>query len=250
MPKKYTVVIIDDEALGRQVIKTYLADFPDFEIKAECGDGFEGLKAIQEFKPDIVFLDIQMPKINGFEMLEVLDNPPAIVFSTAYEEYALKAFEASAADYLLKPYSKARFAEALNRALLFVKERGAQKQVLSALVQHRQQQIETLERIVVKAGSSILIIPTGTVLYLEAQDDYVMLHTKDGKFLKQQTMKFFEQHLDTREFVRIHRSYIVRVSMIKEIQPLSKDAHRVLLKNGQTLPVSRRGLTKLKQLLN
>jgi two-component system LytT family response regulator len=205
------------------------------------------VKAIQEKNPDLVFLDIQMPKLSGFEMLELLENPPVIIFVTAYDQYALKAFEASAADYLLKPFSAERFREAIDRALVFVKNREDFKSNIRQLMQHHETHSEYLERVVVKEGSKIVVIPLEKLIRLEAQDDYVMLHTKEGKLLKQKTMKYFERHLPPDEFIRIHRSHIVKISAIKQIDALSKDSYEVRLSGGESLPVSKSGYQRLKQ---
>ncbi|MFQ5651781.1 MAG: LytR/AlgR family response regulator transcription factor [bacterium] len=247
--KKITAVIIDDEGPARQVIRTYLREYADIEVKAECSNGFEGLKKINQLEPDLVFLDIQMPKITGFEMLELLENVPVLIFSTAYDQYALKAFEVSAADYLLKPYSRERFAEAISRARIFMQDRTLHQKVLTDLVAHREQQVEVLQRVVVKSGRQIHIIAVDRLLWLEAQDDYVLLHTKDGDFLKAKTMKYFEAHLDPKEFVRIHRSHLVSVAFIKQIELFGKESYRAVLKSGVVLPVSRSGHAKLKEML-
>ena len=249
MAKTFNVVIIDDEAPAREIIKNYLKEYDPITIKAECENGFEGIKAIQEFQPDIIFLDIQMPKITGFEMLELLTEKPVIVFSTAYDQYALKAFEVSAADYLLKPYSRERFDEAMNRALTLTNDKPARNKIVTGILKHQDENAEYLERIVVKTGSKISIIPVRKLYWLEAQDDYVMLHSKDGDFLKQKTMKYFESHLDAKEVVRTHRSYIVRISIIKQIELIGKESYRIILTNGQSLPVSRTGHAKLKAIL-
>ncbi len=249
MAKTLNIVIIDDEAPAREIIKNYLKEYDYITIKAECENGFEGIKAIQEFQPDIIFLDIQMPKITGFEMLELLTEKPVIVFSTAYDQYALKAFEVSAADYLLKPYSRQRFDEAMNRALTLTDDKPARNKIVTGILNHQDENAEYLERIVVKTGSKISIIPVRKLYWLEAQDDYVMLHSKDGDFLKQKTMKYFESHLDAKEFVRTHRSYIVRISIIKQIELVGKESYQIILTNGQSLPVSRTGHAKLKAIL-
>ena len=189
MKRKITVIIIDDEAPAREVIKTYLRDYPDMDIIAECDNGFTAVKKIQDLQPDLVFLDIQMPKLTGFEMLELLDEPPVIIFSTAYDQYALKAFQVNAADYLLKPYTRERFDVALRRALVFVGNKAENSAKINQIQNHLSQSIEYLERIAVKSGAQIFVIPVQKLLYLEAQDDYVMLYTKDDNYLKQQTMK-------------------------------------------------------------
>lgn len=250
MAENYEVVVIDDEAPARDVIKHHLRDHPNLTVVAECSNGFEGMKAIQKLKPDLVFLDIQMPKLNGFEMLELLDEPPVMIFCTAYDQYALKAFEVNAADYLLKPFSKERFGDAISKAMLKVRDKTTQGKIISGIVNHRDSQLECLERVVVKFGSQIYIVPVEKLLWLEAQDDYVMLYTKDEKFLKQKTMKFFEEHLDPKEFVRIHRSYIVRIALIKQIELFAKESYKVVLANGKILPLSKTGHTRLKTILN
>lgn len=249
MKKKVKTIIIDDEAPAREIIKNYLHDYPQFEMSRECSNGFEALKAINEANPDVVFLDIQMPKISGFEMLELIDDPPVIIFTTAYDEYAIKAFEVNAADYLLKPFSRERFKTAIEKALLHLKDVHRSKEVAEKLVQHREMSTEQIERIVVKSGNNIKIIPVEQILWIEAADDYVMLHTRDGKFLKHKTMSFFEKNLNPLHFVRIHRSHIVKVSAIKQIELLAKDSCQVVLISGVSLPVSKSGYQKLKNIL-
>lgn len=215
---------------------------------AECSDGFQGLKTIQELKPDLVFLDVQMPKLNGFEMLELLENPPVIIFTTAYNEYAIKAFEMNAIDYLLKPFSRERFGKSVEKALRkagSAEEAGAVKEFINKV-----SVTEKTGRIVVKTGTKIQVISVEEIQYLEAQDDYVMLYTADGKFLKQQTMKHYEASLDSNEFVRIHRSYIVNIHEVTKIELYEKDSYQVLLKNGAKLPVSKSGYSLLRKELD
>lgn len=239
------VVIIDDEFLARSMVKEYLHKHPQLELVAECGDGFEGLKAIQEYEPGLIFLDIQMPKISGFEMLELIDEPPAVIFATAFDEYAIKAFEAHAVDYLLKPFDQERFDKAVNKFLLQQKpDNSATKELLNDA------QLPTSNRrIVVKNGSKIKIIPVQEVLYLEAADDFVKIFTKEGYFLKNKTMAFFESFLPTDLFVRSHRSYIVNIQEITRIDPYEKDGHVAVLKNGAKINVSRNGYGKLRGVL-
>ncbi len=241
-------VIIEDEQLARDLIKDYLKDYPDIQLIGEYEDGFSGLKGINELKPDLVFLDIQMPKLSGFEMLEVLDHQPAIIFTTAFDQYALKAFEHNALDYLLKPFSRERFKEALDRA----KERVEQGDYSAAekLIHHHDKQEEVIHRVVVKSRSKIHVIPVEQIRYVEAQDDYVMIYSSEGKYLKHKTMKFFESRLPEEEFVRIHRSYIVRLQEITQMQLYEKDSYIVILKDGTRLPVSKSGLPKLKKVLD
>ena len=242
-------VIVEDEKLARDLVRDYLGRHTDFEIVGEYEDGFSGLKAINQLKPDLVFLDIQMPKLTGFEMLEVLEHHPAIIFTTAYDQYALKAFEHNALDYLLKPYSAERFNEALAKARERVKRGGDQKSI-KRLVEHRDQQEETIHRVVVKSRSKIHVIPVEKIIYIESQDDYVMIYTPDSRHLKQKTMKFYESHLPEEDFVRIHRGYIVRISEISQMQLYEKESYIVILKNGVKLPVSKTGLPRLKSKLD
>jgi two-component system, LytTR family, response regulator len=235
-------IIIDDEPLARMMIKEYLQAYPHIEVVEECNDGFEGLKAIQHHLPDLIFLDIQMPKINGFEMLELIDQPPQVIFTTAFEEYAIKAFDAHAADYLLKPFSKQRFDKAMQK-LQHQQMNTAQEVVETAL----QATAVPGNRIVVKDNGKIKIIPISQVQYLEAADDYVKIHTAEGVFLKKKTMQYFEDSMPSQEFIRVHRSYIVNAQLITRIDPYEKDSHLVLLTNGARLPVSKAGYVKLKE---
>jgi len=245
---KIKVVIIDDEKLGRDIVKNYLANFPEVELTAECSNGFEGIKAINELKPDLIFLDIQMPKINGFEMLEIIEEPPVIIFTTAFDQFALKAFEVNATDYLLKPFALDRFKEALSKAIKQIEKQEKYSPKAEALVKTHDEREGYLDRVVVKTNQKITIIPIDDISYLESQDDYVMIHTSQGKFLKQKTMKFFEEHLDPNEFVRIHRTSIVKLKSVKQIELFEKESYRVLLHSGEKLPVSKTGYQKLKEI--
>src|SRR5580765_1817176 len=240
------VIIIDDEPLARSIIKEYLQFHPELELVAECNDGCEGVKAIVQHQPDLIFLDIQMPKINGFEMLELIEEPPTVIFTTAFDEYAIRAFESNAVDYLLKPYSKERFDKAIQKYLLQQKpssdKTGA---VLESAAQSPVQQ----NRIVVKDGSKIKIIPVAQIHYLEAADDYVKIFTSEGSFLKKKTMSYFENSLQAFHFVRVHRSYIVNTQLITRIDAYEKDSHLLLLSTGAKLPVSKAGYAKLKEVL-
>lgn len=237
------VIVIDDEPLAVDIIKEYLKGHTDITVIATCHDGFSGFKAIQEHKPDLVFLDVQMPKINGFEMLELLEEPPAIIFTTAFDEYAVKAFDNHAIDYLLKPFSQERFDKAIQKFRQQLPEERLKvyKNLTSANVNG-----EGIKRIVVKTGNSIRIISLKDVLYIEASDDYVYFYTEGEKFIKTQTLKSLEKGLDDKFFVRIHRSYIVQVQQINKIEPYEKEGYVVMLKNGKRLPVSKTGYPKLK----
>lgn len=243
-------VIIDDEELARDIVRNYLAAYPEIEIIGECSNGFEGARTINEMKPDLVFLDIQMPKVNGFELLEIIDNQPQIVFTTAYDQYAIQAFERNAVDYLLKPFSKERFDDAIVKVKKIFSSDAKPVKDVSGLIQYNRQSEEILERIVVRNGNKINVIPCDKILYIEAQDDYVMIYTGDGKFLKQSTMKFFEQKLDPKMFVRVHRSCIVQVDKIDRIELYGRETYLVFLKNGVKLPVSKSGYDKLKVMLD
>ncbi|MEM6359748.1 MAG: LytTR family transcriptional regulator DNA-binding domain-containing protein [Bacteroidota bacterium] len=241
------VLIIDDEKLARDIIKAYLKPHTGFEIIGECQNGFEGVKMIHDEKPDVVFLDIQMPKLTGFEMLELLDEPPVIVFSTAYDEFAIKAFENNAVDYLLKPYSQDRFDSAIEKALEKLQGKVDNKETVSNLVDEHRNAIDELDRIVIRLGSKIVILDLDTIDYFEAQDDYVAIHSEEQKYLKQVRMKFLESALPQDKFIRVHRSYIVAVSRIDKIEAYSKDSYLALLKTGVKIPVSRTGYNALKE---
>ena len=236
-------IIIDDEPLARMMVKEYLQSYPHITVAEECNDGFEGIKAIQHHQPDLIFLDIQMPKINGFEMLELIDHPPQVIFTTAFEEYAIKAFDAHAADYLLKPFSKDRFDKAMQKLIL------QRVNTINAVVDMALQTATPSNRIVVKDNGKIKIIPIAQVHYLEAADDYVKIITADGCFLKKKTMQYFDDHLPPQEFIRIHRSYIINASLITRIDLHEKDSHLLLLTTGARLPVSKAGYVKLKEVL-
>ncbi len=242
-------IIIDDESLARGLIKAYLKKFDDIEVIAECGDGFQGLKSIQEHKPDMIFLDVQMPKITGFEMLELLEEPPIVIFSTAFDQYAIKAFELNATDYLLKPYAESRFSEAVEKAKTKIGTKGVAKAELETLQETRAESDESLDRIVVKTGNKIQILPLESISHFEAHDDYVAIHTELGKFLKLLRMKYLETRLPIGEFVRIHRSHIVNVKQIEKLELYEKDSYLLSLKTGIKLPVSRSGHSKLKEVL-
>ncbi|MCE1197347.1 MAG: LytTR family transcriptional regulator DNA-binding domain-containing protein [Marinilabiliales bacterium] len=247
--EKIKVIIVDDEQLARDLLRSYLSRDPRLEIIAECGNGFEGVLAIQEQKPDLVFLDIQMPKITGFEMLELLPDPPVIVFSTAYEEFAIRAFEANAVDYLLKPYPLERVQVAVEKAMKRIQSGTGSKEELEQLTQAHDETTGLLTRIVVKSGSKIRIIPVETIDYLESEDDFVMIYCKEGHFLKQKTMKFFEAHLDPKKFIRIHRSCIVNTTQLAEIQQYGKESWMLLTKQGAKLKISKSGYVALKEFL-
>lgn len=242
----YKVILIDDEPLARQLVRTFLLPYTQIEVVAECSDGFEGFKAIQELKPDLIFLDVQMPKVTGFEMLELLDNPPSVIFTTAFDEYALKAFEAHAIDYLLKPIVKERFNKAIDKWLHVAgqQKNNIPEQVLQANIYEGYQ-----HRIVVKDNGLIRIIPAQDIYYIEANDDYIKIFTKDGNYLKKSTLSHIESTFDPQQFIRVHRSYLVPVSQLVRIEPYEKESHIALLQCGAKVMVSKTGMAKLKTLL-
>lgn len=237
------LVIIDDEPLARSIIREYLSAYPGATVVAECNDGFEGIKAIAKYAPDLIFLDIQMPKLTGFEMLELVDDPPQVIFTTAFEAYAVKAFETHAVDYLLKPFSKERFDKAWQKAMAPGKSNASAGLVAASSVAGMQ------SRIVVKDGANIRIIPVAHVQYLEAADDFVKIHTAEGVFLKNKTMQFFEDALDAQMFVRSHRSFMLNVQLLVKLIPHEKENYLALLSTGEHIPVSKTGHSRLRQAL-
>jgi two-component system, LytTR family, response regulator len=244
------ILIIDDESPARDIIKHYLTEVESVEIIGECSDGFSGLKAISSMKPDLVFLDIQMPRLTGIELVEVLTEKPEIIFTTAYDQFALRAFELNAVDYLLKPFAKRRFLEAVKKAITKIQSGAGNKEPASQLLSIKPAPPTPVNRIVVRKGNAINLIPVEEIRYVEAQDDYVMIYHSSGKALKQETMKSCEDNLSRADFVRIHRSYIVKIGEIKRIEPYGKDNHVAILHSGDKLPVSRAGFKHLKEELN
>lgn len=243
----YKVILIDDEPLARQLIRALVKDQVELDIVCECSDGFEGFKAIHEHEPDLVFLDVQMPRLNGFEMLELLDTPPAVIFSTAFDQYAIKAFEANAIDYILKPVTKTRLDAAIQK---FMQQAG-KKEAGNTLQKLAEEQVYEgyQHRIVVKDNGVIRIIPDTEILHIEANDDYIKIFTKDGHFLKKSTLTRIEKSFDPTKFIRIHRSHIIPVNQLLRIEPYEKDSHIALLHSGAQIPISKSGLDKLKSVL-
>lgn len=259
-PHRLTAAIVDDEELARALLREYLASNPDIEIVAECSNGFEAVKAIAENKPDLVFLDVQMPKLDGFEVLELIGERAAVIFVTAFDEYAMRAFDQHAVDYLLKPFSLERFQKALDRARQRLGEKAgaggmpppkesAAKIAAADLARAARPPQQFLQRIVVKDGPRVHIIPVDRLDYAEAQDDYVSLHSQGKAYLKEQTISSLEAALDPARFVRIHRSVIVNVERIAKIEPYAKDSRIAVLSDGAQLPVSRAGYERLRSLL-
>lgn len=242
-------IIIEDEQPARDLVKNYLSNFTQIEVIEECSDGFSGLKAVNELKPDLIFLDIQMPKLTGFEVLELLEHKPVIIFTTAYDQYALKAFEQNATDYLLKPFSKDRFSNAIEKAFDKIKHNKTDEKEVKELVHSFEENSDLLSRIAIRNGSKINVVSVDSIYYLEADGDYVSIHTREGKYLKEKTMKYFESHLDSKQFVRIHRSFIVNVNEIIRLENYDKDNHIAILKNNDKLKVSANGYKLIREIL-
>ena len=237
------IIIIDDEAPARELIRRYLQEYRHIEIVGEADNGFTAMKIIREQNPQLIFLDVQMPKLTGFEMLELMDEPPAIIFSTAFDQYAIRAFELNAVDYLLKPFSKERFDAAMQKAMARIQSGTPAQPELQTLRTSLQ---GTLTRIAVKARQQIHVIPIDDIDYIEADGDYVKLHTAKSAYLKEKTMKYYEENLPAQQFIRIHRSYIVNVNEVSKIELYEKDSYRVHLKNGELLKASSNGYKTLK----
>ncbi len=240
---KIKVLVVDDEPLARDLIKGYLADRDDVELVGECENGLECIKFLASQTVDILFLDIQMPKIDGFEMLEVMEQHPEVIFSTAFDQYAIQAFEKNAVDYLLKPYSKERFNNAVDKAIARILTQ--QKPPAIKLPETLE---KIIERIIVRSGSKIILIPITDVYYFESNDDYVLIHSKKGRYIKDQTMKFLENNLPKKSFIRVHRGFIANINFIKSIEAYSKDSYIALMENNEKIKISPEGYRKIKYL--
>jgi two-component system LytT family response regulator len=244
-------IVVDDEELARAYLCDMLRGHPEIEVAAECANGFEAVKAIAEFAPDLLFLDIQMPKLDGFEVLELLEagprGVPAVIFVTAYDQYAMRAFDAHAVDYLLKPFSPERFERALERARQRMGEAARQTTAaeLAQLGSEARHPGERPERLVVRDGARVHVIPLERLDYAEAQDDYVALHSGGKTYLKHQTIAELEAQLDPARFVRIHRSTIVNLERVSRIEPYGKESRLAILTDGTRLAVSRTGYARL-----
>ncbi len=248
---KIRAVIVDDEELARQILREFLSLHPEIDLVAECANGFEAVKAVAEMKPDLVFLDIQMPKLDGFEVLELIGNETAVVFVTAHDNFAIRAFEVHAVDYLMKPVGASRFEAALKRAKERLESKAPSNAVSAAeLAAAARPPAQYLERIPVRDGARVFIIPVAKLDYVEAQDDYVALASDGKKHLKQQTITSLETALDPSRFLRVHRSYIVNLERVAKIEPYSKDSHVAVLSTGAQLPVSRAGYARLREFLD
>jgi len=245
--KKWKALIVDDDELARRVIREYLQSHPEIEVAAECVNGMEAVKAVAEHKPNLIFLDVQMPKLTGFDVLELIGTDVPVIFVTAYDQYAMRAFDVHAVDYLLKPIGRERFDAALQRAKTRLGEKMPSAHELAAAARPPQQ---FLERLVVKDGTRVTLIPVAKLDYVEAQDDYVALASQGKKHLKQQTITSLEACLDPNCFVRIHRSYIVNLERVVRIEPYGKDRRLAILSDGTRLLVSRTGYARLQSLLD
>ena len=247
--EKIKIVIIEDEAPARDLIKAYLAKESDIEILEECENGFDGIKAISKHHPDLIFLDVQMPKLTGFEMLELLDEFPQIVFTTAYDQYAIKAFELNATDYLMKPFSEERFLKALAKAKSKISENKSKDDNVKQLVSKVKEQNGTIDRIFVKTGSRIDVIPVSEIVRIDAQDDYAEIVTKNKSYLKKETMGFLEKNLPKTNFIRVHRSSIINSDYMDKIEKYGKESYLVVLKDGSRINVSKSRIKELKTTL-
>jgi two-component system LytT family response regulator len=240
-------VIVDDEELARTLLKEMLADHPDVEIAAECANGFEAVKAVMETKPDLLLLDIQMPKLDGFDVLELVGSDVAVIFVTAYDQHAIRAFEVHAVDYLLKPFGPERLGEALVRARARVRrqERPPVRELVSASGRRQ----APLGRVLIRDRSDVHVIPVDRIDYIEAQDDYAAFSVGGRTLLKEQTLGELEALLDPRRFVRIHRRYLLNITRLAKIESSATDSRTAVLATGQELPISRAGYARLKELL-
>jgi two-component system LytT family response regulator len=241
------IVIVDDEPLARAVVREFAAADPEIEIAAECANGFEAVKAVAEQQPDLVLLDVQMPKLDGFEVLELLGRDQPVVFITAYDDYALRAFEVHAVDYLLKPFSAERFIEAMTRAR--ERLRARRPTPVEEIDREAKPRVGPVERVLIRDGANVHVLPVDAIDYVEAQDDYVAFTSGGRQYLKDQTLAAVEATLDPARFVRIHRSYVLNIDRISKVELYAKDSRIAILRDGTRLPVSRAGYTRLSELL-
>ncbi|PLW96574.1 MAG: DNA-binding response regulator [Marinilabiliales bacterium] len=245
---KLRAIIVEDEKPARELVKAFLKEHENIELIGECDNGFDGVKAINEAKPDLVFLDIQMPKLTGFEMIELLDEVPDVIFTTAFDQYAIKAFELSAVDYLMKPFSKKRFSEAIEKVYLRISQ-NKQKPKIQEFANQVKEDTEEIERIFVKTGSKIDVVPVNEIIHIESEDDYVEIFTPKGKFLKKETMNYLEKVMPKDTFVRVHRSSIINLNHIHKIEKYGKDSSMVILKDGSRVNVSKSRIKDLRSQL-
>jgi len=246
---KLRTIIVEDEKPARDLIKAFLKNHDDIDVINECADGFSGVKAINENKPDLVFLDIQMPKLTGFELIELLDDIPQIIFTTAYDQYAIKAFELSAVDYLMKPFSKQRFDEAIQKVYSRISQKNAGSEGIQKLSKKIKEDSKDVERLFIKTGTKIDVVPVLDIIRIEALDDYVEIYTKEKKYVKKETMNFLEKSLPEEIFIRVHRSNIVNVNYIGKIERYGKESYMLILKEGSSVNVSKSRIKSLKEQL-
>jgi len=242
-------ILVDDEDLARQLLREYLTLQNDIEIVAECANGFDAVKLVAEYQPDLLFLDVQMPKLDGFEVLELIGSEVAVVFVTAYDQYATRAFDASAVDYLLKPFDIERFKTALCRVRQRIASKTHANVNASELRQAATPPGQYAQRVVIRDGVHLHVMAVDQLDYAEAQDDYVALHAGGKLHLKQQTISSLEASLDPSRFVRVHRSYLVNLERIAKVEPYTKDTRLAVLAGGSKIPVSRSGYLRLKELM-
>lgn len=243
------VIIVDDETLGRAVLHEHLSAIANIEIVGQAANGIEAVKLVEELSPDLVFLDIQMPKLSGFDVLELLgDRAPAVIFVTAYDEYALKAFDVHAVDYLLKPVDPTRLAAAIARAIERLEKKTPAPPIKDIVAAARPGE-RKLERILIREEARVHVLPLDTIDYIEAEDDYLNFLVAGKRHRKQQTMSDLESQLDGSRFVRIHRSFILNIDRLAKLELYSKDSWLAVLRDGKQLPVSRTGHARLKELI-
>lgn len=243
---KLRAIIVEDEAPARELLKAYLQRHDEIELICECADGFSGVKAINENKPDLVFLDIEMPKLTGFELIELIDEMPQIIFTTAYNQYAIKAFELSAVDYLMKPFSRERFNEAIQKVFSRISQKAENTENIQILTQKVREESGAIERIFVKTGSKIDVVSVADIIHIDADDDYVEIFTAEKKYLKKETMNYLENNLPEEIFIRVHRSSIINTNYIEKLERYGKESYLVILKDGSKVNVSKSRVKELK----
>ncbi len=245
MTKPISVIIADDEELARRLITEYLRPHQDIHIIAECETGTEAVDAINQQDPDLIFLDIQMPELTGLEVLEITGRHSGVIFTTAYDQFALKAFDLHAIDYLLKPYSQQRFDEALNKARKLLQQADAPPE--TGIQQLISENTEKTQRLLIRDRNQVHVVPVATIDFIKAEDDYIVIHAAGKSWMKTQSLSDIEAQLNPTQFVRIHRSYLLQMHALKGIERLNKDSIVAVLNNGEKLPVSRSGYERLKE---
>jgi two-component system LytT family response regulator len=244
------VLVVDDEAPARAVLREYLERVPGVSVAAECANGFEALKAADAQRPDVAFLDVEMPKLNGFEVRELLDPAILPVFVTAYDEWAVKAFEVHAVDYVMKPFAPERIAAAVERARERLRARDLPSaEAFAAAAAGARPNGRPLERVVVRDGAKVHVIPAARLSSARAQDDYVEIRSEGKSYLKSQTLASLASSLDPARFVRVHRSHLVNVDFLTRLEGYAKTGFTAVLSDGMRVPVSREGHARLKRAL-